>query len=692
MRNRWGVVLGSVALIGVSACTVSKVGGVKTYDTRDAAEEDTAIVDTNSAEDTRPEADTESVADTADDDGLSPPECPWVGYGEGLKGGAVSWIGVDPRNSGVMFAVAGGLLSRSTDRGVTWTRWAERDDGFGVLAFPSDDPKAVLSTSGSGLLASADGGAHFDVLALEGFGLRSLLVHPAAPQRVYAGTWGAGILRSDDQGETWMAVNVGVPLAEVRSLAAPAGRVEVAVAAVVLLNENLGLSGGGQLLATQNGGLSWTVAMDGVGWGNDVVFCDDDTAYAAVRQGVAKSVDGGATFAATPGFAALDALHVAVSPDCQTVYTMVYQKGLYRSRDGGDTVEGPFTTGLDLEPDRQRSNSLVLDPTAPNRLFMATYAGLYRSEDAGESWAVIDSGNGVAITSLAVSAAAPGRVVASTWGSGAWLRHGADTEWVRVPSVLIPRDFIYGAYLDPVDPQRFFIGTTDELWRTVDGGATYGAVGLRRANVLDMAFLDSGDLLAATQTTGVNRSITGGDTWATANDGLAAFATPAGTFIDTRRLARAASGRLYLGTNGGGLFTSDDKGAHWDRVDTVDSVDQVTHLVFGPGDPAPLYAVVPDVGVLTSDDGGLTWTGGSSGLASLDVSGLVVDPATGDLYAATRRDGVFRSIDAVSWSPYDRWCLTVSGFDALTLMSDDDGTWLVGAQSGGTVLRHRLLP
>ena len=708
MRRTWAWTVVVVGVLGASAagCTVSKIGDVAgrpdvadAADTADTAAEEDA--EDAAAEDTAPEADAADavdaeevaldtgLADTEEADTRVPPVCPWVGYGEGLKGGSVSWVGFDPRVTGVMFAVSGGLLSRSQDHGETWARWSDREDGFGMLAFPADDPKGVLSTSGGGLLASADAGVTWQTRALQGFGLRSLLVHPTSPQRVYAGTAGAGILRSDDQGDSWMAVNVGVPLAEVRALAAPADRPAVALAGLILLNPNLGLSNNGQILFTDNGGLSWTVALDGVGWANDLVYCDDDTVYAAVRKGVAKSVDGGRTFALVPAFANLDALHVAASPDCETVYTMVYQKGMYRSFDGGDTHEGPFTTGLELEPIRQRTNNLVVDPLDPTRLFASTYAGLFKSEDAAASWEVIDSGNGVAITGLSASPAAPARLVATSWGSGPWLRHGPDSEWVRVPTALVPRDFLYGAFPDPADAQRLFLGTADDLWRSTDGGTTYASVGVRN-NVLDLEYLPSGDLLAATQTGGVFRSADGGSNWASSNGGLAAFPTAAGTFIDTRHLARTAANTLYLGTNGGGLYQSVDAGVSWTRVAAGQGVDTVTALEVGPGDPEPLYAVVANRGVIKSVDGGATWTDGSTGLASLAVTDLVIDPETGELFAATRRDGVFRSDDAEHWEPLDRWCLPAPGFDALALITDAEGTWLVGAVNGGSVWRDKL--
>jgi len=616
MWGVWRFVIPILMLV-TAGCKVSKIGAhladsgaadTVVADVADVADVVADVADTSAPADTLSDDTVDALADAAEDTRVTP-VCPWSDYGEGLKGGAVTWIGFDPRANGLMFAVAGGVLSRSQDSGASWERWSTRDDGFGRLAFPSDDPKGVLGTSGSGLLASSDGGVTFDVRALAGFGLRALMIHPTAPQRMFIGTQGAGIWRSDDHGDSWTPFNVGVPLMEVRSIASPRDQADVVVVGGILLNDNLGFSNDGVLLYSGNGGLSWTVAEGGIGWADDVTFCDDSTVFAAARKSVARSDDGGLTWSLVPGLAGLDVLHIAVASDCETLYAMVYTKGIYRSFDGGDTAEGPFTEGLELEPGRESANRLVIDPSDPTSLFVATYAGLLHSE---------------------------------------------------------------------------------ELWRTTDAGATYDAVGLQTTNVFDMAFLGSGTILAATQVSGVQRSDDGGDSWVASNTGLTPFATSAGTFIDARHLTLAAGGTLYLGTNGGGLYTSSDSGASWTAITVDQGVSRVAALEVSPGPPEVLYAVVADAGVVRSEDGGVTWTSGGSGLESLDITDLVVDAEGGALYVSTMRNGVFKSLDGEHWAPFDRFCVPVRGFDGLAILEDADGTWLVAVQSGGGVFRDKL--
>jgi len=54
---------------------------------------------------------------------------------------------------------------------------------------------------------------------LKGKSPESLAVDPGHPARVYAGTWGHGLWRSDDAGQTWDTVGAGIPYAVITAVA-----------------------------------------------------------------------------------------------------------------------------------------------------------------------------------------------------------------------------------------------------------------------------------------------------------------------------------------------------------------------------------------------------------------------------------------------------------------------------------------
>jgi len=53
----------------------------------------------------------------------------------------------------------------------------------------------------------------------EGGNVSALAIDPATPATLYAGTWGGGVFKSTNGGESWSAVNTGLTNTDVRALA-----------------------------------------------------------------------------------------------------------------------------------------------------------------------------------------------------------------------------------------------------------------------------------------------------------------------------------------------------------------------------------------------------------------------------------------------------------------------------------------
>jgi photosystem II stability/assembly factor-like uncharacterized protein len=124
-------------------------------------------------------------------------------------------------------AVEEGWLVRSTDRGATWSNLTDGTefDSHTVNVMP-DDANVLISTSGTGIYRSDDGGDHF-VMANDGIHSRylaQLAFHPEEPALLF--TAGAEVppprwrrpegcrsqfYRSQDQGRSWQALKGGLP-------------------------------------------------------------------------------------------------------------------------------------------------------------------------------------------------------------------------------------------------------------------------------------------------------------------------------------------------------------------------------------------------------------------------------------------------------------------------------------------------
>lgn len=140
---------------------------------------------------------------------------------------------------------------------------------------------------------------------------------------------------------------------------------------------------------------------------------------------------------------------------------------------------------------------------------------------------------------------------------------------------------------------------------------------------------------------GVLRSSDGGHTWQpttlTNADAMMVATSPA----DPQRIYAA----------GHGIFRrSDDGGASWDAPNTAIQGADIHGFAQSPVDADRLYALVVEQGLLTSADGGATWTSTGGGSAGEMHAALVVQ-ADGTLVRSTAM-GVQQSTDhGATWTP-----------------------------------------
>jgi photosystem II stability/assembly factor-like uncharacterized protein len=127
----------------------------------------------------------------------------------------------------IFCAVEEGWILRSTDGGQSWQdiKAGTEFDSHSVAIMP-DNPQTVISTSGTGIYKSIDGG---DTFHDANTGMRErymtqIVVHPARPNVLFTAAaavpppgWrrpegaAAGFYRSEDQGDSWERLNGGLP-------------------------------------------------------------------------------------------------------------------------------------------------------------------------------------------------------------------------------------------------------------------------------------------------------------------------------------------------------------------------------------------------------------------------------------------------------------------------------------------------
>ncbi|HZL82167.1 MAG TPA: stalk domain-containing protein [Candidatus Deferrimicrobium sp.] len=430
--------------------------------------------------------------------------------------------------------------------------------------------------------------------------------------------------------------------------------------------------------------------------------------YAGTQDGVYRSANSGATWAATTAATSpRDVLALAIGPEAPTtLYAGTLEEGVFRSRDSGATwtlvnaglgtaVVGalvidrvtPTTlyacsnrgvfrstdsgdhwieadTGITAGPSAgtgasiQRVTSLVIDPLTPSTLYAGSYYGVFRSSDSGNHWTEVDTGiAGVSeddgtlhrnVTSLAADPAMPMVLYAATNGGGVFCSTDKGDHWTPMNTGL--SDLHAGSLvISSVAPATLTVAADSGIFRLVRGGATWTMANAGITNHTLALAVDPqtpGVVYAGTDGAGVFRSADAGDHWAAVNTGL--------PFVNVSSLAvdPASKGTIYAGTDSG-VFRSRDSGATWTAANAGITEWGVNCLVIDPHTPATLYVGTHN-GVYRSDDAGDHWTAANTGITKTRIAVLAINPHTPTtLYAGTNL-GVFRSTDSgATWTAID---------------------------------------
>lgn len=326
-------------------------------------------------------------------------------------------------------------------------------------------------------------------------------------------------------------------------------------------------------------------------------------------------------------------------------------------------------------------------------LFAATAAGLFRSEDGGRGWSAAGDPPLPLLAAVAPSARFAEN---STLFAGTQTGFHRSTDAGRTWRQMLAGGRVFAIATVPGDDagEQIFIGTdADGILRSDDGGRTWAGAnpGLLDLTVLALAFAPDAARdqtgFAAT-TTGLYRTRNGGKSWRAVELPLD---EPA---VQCLAISPAfARDRLVLaGTEGDGLWRSDDGGGNWAPVPGLPA-GRIDALAFSPRDTARrLIAAATGDGVALSFDGGATWRLTGEELPPALALAFVPDGAGETLVAGLYRAGIARL--ALAESDH-RWVPANTGLRATflsTLVASptfrDDRTLLVAGLEAGVRLSH----
>ena len=293
-------------------------------------------------------------------------------------------------------ARTGGHVSGVFRREAGGASWQHLAAGFSgdthvhALAVHPDDPAVVFAATSTGLYRSRDRGGEWQrlVAPAEGEQMWSVLVHPSDHGTILAGTAPLGLYRSDDGGETWRRMP-SPAIAERMVGAFPSRVMRLAVSPSRPDEIYAGMEVNGTM-RSDDGGETWA-------------DCSDPLVRLSHQPNLQSAI---LTKDTAEGM--LDVHAICVSPDHPGTAFLALRMGLFRSEDRGATWQD---LGIGQHaPHLRYGRDIVVAPWDASDMFSCVAdaargrAGrLYRSRDAGNTWAQFDHSIDVRSTMMAVA-------------------------------------------------------------------------------------------------------------------------------------------------------------------------------------------------------------------------------------------------------------------------------------------------
>jgi hypothetical protein len=487
--------------------------------------------------------------------------------------------------SPTIYAGTGGYgIYQSRDRGVSWRTVYDGPGHVTSLAVYPNDPTTVLAgTSDIGVVQIAeDGGTyHYVSLGLPVLKVHSVAVDVSTATELYAGT-GQGLYRSVDNGNTWTLF--GLSTDEIDSIGLDRSHAEIVYAGTKLNG----------IQVTTDAGATWeTLTSPGSPvrallvepWLHDVLYAATD------GGGVARVVLPSIT---NPGeLGAIGGLKYGPRTPGARFH-------LSKTQLPYSPFAGPFGgTVIDLQ----------MDPLTPTTLYAASYVGIFKTIDAGETWHLTGL-SARTVFSIAVDPVNPLNVYAGTDGEGFFKSTDGGISWSASEDPLMRGKVIYSVAVDPTNSQIIYAGgrgkdhngTASGDWgggvfKSIDGGTTWQAInsGLPEGWVYTIVVdpTNSSTVYAGTHSMGVFKSLDGGVTWEAKNVGLVAADHAFTDNLGIRSLAINPhdSQNLIVGVWGGsGVLETITGGDSWRMVGARGLSTRVRTVAFNPVSPALIYA------------------------------------------------------------------------------------------------------
>ncbi len=255
------------------------------------------------------------------------------------------------------------------------------------------------------------------------------------------------------------------------------------------------------------------------------------------------------------------------------------QRGVYRSKDGGDTFERMNLT------EGRIVWAIQFHPHNPSVMYLGTEgAEVFKSIDGGENWQYLSTianpdavqmAFATRILGIGIESGDPHQMYAALEVGGAAHSSDGGKSWTTVNSVFdgdVDLMDLHGVTVGV--NESVFISNRTGVWRTRDRGQSWEDLrfeqfsNIRYSRGVEVAPNDPATLYACvglnfgSEEGGVMRSTDGGDTWSRFDQGVEPLSTTFGIAVNDR-----APEQVYFCTRKGQVFGTHDNGATWQGHD-----------------------------------------------------------------------------------------------------------------------------
>jgi len=374
----------------------------------------------------------------------------------------------------------------------------------------------------------------------------------------------------------------------------------------------------GQIYTSADGGKQWQLLYN---FGKPRLFIDNiivdprnsRVLYVGAHRhnqpgGFFKSTDGGATWRESTELKN-EAIHSLAQSDSDpdTLIAGTFT-GVFRSDDAGQSWKQLPTQS---EPGLIHVESLAIDPRTANTIYAGTFYLPYKSQDGGKSWKSIKNGiiDDSDIFAIDIDPRDPNHIIASAC-SGIYESKNAGESWRKVQGIPSQSRRTRAILQHPSVPGMVFAGTTEGFWLSDKGGDadSWMVTTSRQLEINSIAVHPSRPdmIFIGTNNYGVMVSNDGGKSFTPTNGGFS------GRFANAILADRETPNRVYASTintatGGGFFFVSDNNGESWRPSMRSMPSRLITYAILQDASDASIIYLGTNLGIYKSTDRGASW-------------------------------------------------------------------------------------